>query len=123
MTPTGITHHLAPEPVWEANRDRPGYLPEAFASEGFIHTTNDETHLLDVANRSYRDDHRPYLLLDVDLAKVTARVVNEDAARRYPHVYGPIERAAVVRVRRMVRDPDGTFLAAGADYEPGHSRA
>jgi uncharacterized protein (DUF952 family) len=34
------------------------------------------------------------------------------AAERFPHVYGPIDRAAVARVRTMRRDAAGTFVGA-----------
>lgn len=112
----GLTFHLTPEMVWEAQREETGYLPEAFADEGFIHTTNDDVHVLEVANRYYRDDPRPYLLLDVDLAKVAATTVYEahDVARRYPHIYGPIDRRAVILVRRLERGGDGEFKSIGA---------
>jgi uncharacterized protein (DUF952 family) len=64
---------------------------------------------MEVANRYYRGDARPFLILDVDLARVSASAVYEDAERRYPHIYGPIEREAVVRVRRVSRAGDGSF--------------
>ncbi|HET7056038.1 MAG TPA: DUF952 domain-containing protein [Thermomicrobiales bacterium] len=111
--PAGVTLHLTPEPVWRAQRSLPEYRPEGFAAGGFIHNTDGETEVLAVANRYYRGDARPYLLLDVDLARVTAPAIYEDAARRYPHIYGPIPLDAVLRVRRVERAPDGAFTAIG----------
>ena len=70
-----------------------------------------------MANRYYRADPRPHVVLDVDLARVSAPAIYEDEARQFPHVYGPIEREAVRRVRRMTRAADGTFLGIGEDVE------
>jgi uncharacterized protein (DUF952 family) len=113
----GQTYHLTPQPVWNEQREGEAYLPEAFADEGFIHTTNDELYVLEVANRYYQHDPRPFVLLDVDLTQVRARTIYEDPAHRYPHVYGPIDRPAVTRVRRVERGPDGEFLRIGTDVE------
>jgi uncharacterized protein (DUF952 family) len=44
---------------------------------------------------------------------VAAPVVYEDDERRYPHIYGPLERHAVRLVNRIERAPDGTFVAVG----------
>jgi uncharacterized protein (DUF952 family) len=112
---THVTLHLVPEPVWLAHTDRPTYQPERFAEEGFIHCTDGAALLIDVANRYYRDDSRAYLVLDIDLARVQARAIYEDEAQQYPHIYGPLEREAVTRVRRVERLPNGAFAAIGDD--------
>ena len=112
---THVTLHLVPEPVWLAHEGRPAYQPERFAEEGFIHCTDGEALLIEVANRYYRDDPRAYLVLDVDLTRVQARAIYEDGAQQYPHIYGPLKREAVTRVRRVERLPDGTFAVIGDD--------
>ena len=112
--PVGITLHLTPEPVWLEHRARSEYRPEAFDDEGFIHCTDGEELLLEVANRYYKDDPRPFLLLEVDLGHVSPSAIYEDDERLYPHIYGPMERHAVRRVCRVERAPDGTFTAIGA---------
>ena len=109
-----VTLHLTPEPVWLDQRLLNEYRPEGFDDEGFVHCTDDEDLMLEVANRYYKDDPRPFLLVDLDLDVVSALVVYEDDEGRYPHVYGPIERDAVRRVRRVERAADGTFSAIGA---------
>jgi uncharacterized protein (DUF952 family) len=105
----GVTLHLAPEAVWLAQEEHAEYRPENFAAEGFVHCTDGEDLVLEVANRYYRDDRRPFVLLDVDLSKVRARAIYEDDARCYPHIHGPLDKEAVRRVRRMRRSPDGVF--------------
>jgi uncharacterized protein (DUF952 family) len=116
--PAGMTRHIVPEEVWREHDQLAEYRPEGFAAEGFIHCTNGDDLVLEVANLYYRDDRRAFLLLDVDLARVRAPVIYEDEGRHYPHIYGPLEREAVRRVRRLVRDPSGSFIGiAGPNPE------
>jgi uncharacterized protein (DUF952 family) len=114
-----LTFHLAPEAVWREHRSLTEYRPDAFGEDGFIHCTDGEELVLEVANRYYKDDLRPFLLLDVNLDRVSAPVIYEDVERAYPHIYGPMEREAVLRVRRVERGADGTFLAVG-ETAPEH---
>ena len=107
--PAGVTFHLVPSAVWEAQRRGPLYRPEGFERDGFVHCTDDLNHLVVPANAYYRDDPRPFLALEVDLDAVSAPARYDDEARRYPHVYGAIEVAAVRRILIAVRDADGTF--------------
>jgi uncharacterized protein (DUF952 family) len=111
--PAAVTLHLVPEDVWLAQKDEFRYLPDGFSSEGFIHCTHGDDLVIDVGNRFYRDDPRPYLVLEVDLEHVAAPVIYEDHERRFPHIHGPLERHAVRRVRRIERAADGTFVAIG----------
>jgi uncharacterized protein (DUF952 family) len=108
-----VTLHLVPEDVWLAQKHESWYLPDGFSSEGFIHCTDGDDVVIEVGNRYYRDDPRRYLVIEVDLERVEAPVVYEDDERRFPHIYGSIERRAVRRVSRIERAVDGTFIAIG----------
>jgi uncharacterized protein (DUF952 family) len=108
-----VTLHLVPEDVWLAQKKAARYLPDGFSDEGFIHCTDGDELVIEVGNRYYRDDPRSYLVLEVDLERVAAPVVFEADERRYPHIYGPLERHAVRRVYRIERAADGTFIAIG----------
>jgi len=111
--PDAATLHLVPEDVWLAQNEECHYQPEGFSTEGFIHCTHGRDFVVEVGNRYYRDDPRPYLVLEVDLERVAAPVVYEDDERRFPHIYGPLERHAVRRAYRVERAADGTFIAIG----------
>src|SRR3712207_1066863 len=111
--PPAVTLHLVPEDVWLAQSGDSRYLPEGFSGEGFIHCTHGDDFVIEVGNRYYRDDPRPYLVLELDLERVAAPVIYEDDERRYPHIYGPLERHAVRRIYRVERAADGTFVAIG----------
>jgi len=109
--PGGHTYHLTPEPVWTAQEQEDAYQPEAFGADGFIHCTDGEVNLLAVANTFYQADHRPYVVLVLDRDRITAPVRYEDPKQIFPHIYGPLNRDAVVEVRRAVRLADGSFTS------------
>ena len=104
------TFHLALVEEWTANPDLPTYAPSAFGGEGFIHCTDGERELMEVGNRYYKDDPRGLVALEIDLSRVGAPVRYEDPRQIYPHIYGELERDAVVAVHRVERAPDGAFL-------------
>lgn len=108
-----VTLHLTPVDVWRAQADGPEYLPEAFAADGFIHCTDGEELVLEVGNRYYKSDPRPYCLLTIEPKRVVAKIVYEDPGERYPHIYGPLNTDAVISVRGVGRSPDGVFSGIG----------
>jgi uncharacterized protein (DUF952 family) len=108
---TGVIYHLVPIDYWEAQpTDRP-YAPADFAREGFIHCTQGAEQLALVANRYYRNDRRAWSVLVIAEDALTSELKYEPGADGvlYPHIYGPLNRAAVINVLPMPRDPDGLF--------------
>jgi uncharacterized protein (DUF952 family) len=108
-----VTYHLVAADYWRGQHDGAEYVPEAFAADGFIHCTDGAQNLIDTANRYYRDDPREFVALVIDQAKVLAEIRYEDVARIYPHIYGPLNRDAVVGVVQIVRAADGAFTSMG----------
>ena len=108
-----VTLHLCPAEVWNAQRDASMYLPEAYSQDGFIHCTDGDGELVAVGNRYYQADPREFVVLSVDLSANDARWIYEDPDRIFPHIYGPISPAAVVGIRHVLRDDDGTFTGFG----------
>ena len=116
--------HLLPRRTWEEVRDAGTYLPETFEADGFVHCSSDDDVLLAVANRFYAAVDDELVVLTLDDGRLAAEVRWEapepapppgvDPGTRFPHVYGPLELAAVVEVRRLRRDGDGRFVG----YEP-----
>ncbi len=104
------TYHLVPVAVWTAADAAEPYRAASLADEGFIHCTDGIDALIATANRHYREDPRPFLALTVDLDAVGARWSIEDEAGIYPHVFGPIERPAILAIERVVRDDAGAFI-------------
>ncbi len=110
-----LTYHLVPVEVWTAADPRAPYEAASLASEGFIHCTDGVDELIATANRHYRDDPRPFLALSIDLDTTGSPWRIDDPGGIYPHVYGPIDRAAIVGHAPLVRDGDGQFLRLGPE--------
>jgi uncharacterized protein (DUF952 family) len=99
-----------PETVWRSRDPAAPYLPAAYEADGFVHCTDGDAAMTAVANRFYRADLRPFLLLTLDLDQTGSPWRFDEPGSPYPHIYGPIAPAAVLDVRRMRRDADGVFL-------------
>ena len=104
------TYHLVPRGRWEAGDPGVAYAPDSLGQEGFIHCTDGADELAATANRYFQDETDEMLALVIDLSRLSAPVRYEDERRVFPHVYGSIEREAIVQVLPMRRDHDGTFL-------------
>ena len=107
-------YHLAPAVRWrEWPADRP-YLPAEYAADGFVHCTAGDDLMVQVANRYYRAAPGDFVLLVIDPSRLTSEVRWEDSgdelAPQFPHVYGPIDRAAIVVMRQMRRAESGEFI-------------
>jgi uncharacterized protein (DUF952 family) len=107
----GLIYHLVPIDYWEAQPADRWYAPADFVREGFIHCTRGEEQLAIVANRYYRNDRRTWHVLVIDETALRAKVKYEPGADGvlYPHIYGPLNRDAVIEVLPMPRDHDGVF--------------
>lgn len=105
-----VVFHMLPKTAWEAVPPGGDYRAATLVSEGFVHCTAEPAVLQVVANRFYRAEPGDWLILAVDLAKVTAEVRWEAAdGHLFPHIYGPIARGAVVRVIPFPRGEDGVY--------------
>ncbi|CAM9889344.1 unnamed protein product [Pylaiella littoralis] len=130
-------YHLVQEAKWkEAGGE--AYLPPTYAADGFIHATKEAQLLLPVANHFYTDVPGIFICLCIDTAKLKSEVKFEAAAPvgdkpahskaeaedrpagpdgkqprqpLFPHIYGPIDSAAVVAELAVKRTDAGAFLS------------
>lgn len=113
--------HLVPFAEWHMQHPAVPFAPASLEAEGFVHCTGDLDGLLTVANRFYRDQPGDFLAVELTVDGLAAEVRWEAPAHptgeaatpdepRFPHVYGPLGRAAVTGVHRAQRTDDGTFL-------------
>jgi uncharacterized protein (DUF952 family) len=112
--------HIAARERWEAARGAGVYRGETLESEGFIHAST-PAQIVATANRYYRG-RTDLILLSIDPARVGAEIRWEAAANGelYPHIYGPLNVDAVVRVRDFQPGEAGRFVAPeGLAGEPG----
>jgi uncharacterized protein len=113
-----VIWHLLPLERWRA-AGHSGYVPGTEDAEPFVHASPDLQTALAVANLLFRDGDAPLVGLCLDTEKLAAPVRYEPAdpapppgvpARTlFPHVYGPVETAAVTQVRYARRDPSGAY--------------
>ena len=104
-------YHLVPRADWEAASDESEYSAASLASEGFIHCSKDHEQMFAVARRLYRD-RIDMLVLELD-TEALASPMKEEPSRSgeiYPHIYGPINRTAVVRVLELESDGAGGYV-------------
>ena len=115
-TQTNVAFHMLPKDRWDALSPGADYRADTLALEGFVHCTAEPPMLEVVANRFYREEPGEWVILAVDLQKVGAEVRWEEAdGHLFPHIYGPIEQHAVLRVAPFPRRQDGTYyLQEGA---------
>ncbi len=105
---TALIVHICARADWEQAQKDGAYRAASLEQEGFIHASRPEQ-VLGVANRFYRgrDD---LLLLWIDPRRLSAPLKNELAdGDTYPHVYGPLNLEAVVRVVPFPAAPDGGY--------------
>ena len=106
----GIIFHLTKQADWEARDLNEGYVAPSLASEGFIHCSEDEAQLLQVAHRLFAAE-AGLLALEVETDLLTSPVQREPARSGviYPHIYGPIDLSSVAGTRRILVGADGSF--------------
>lgn len=122
--PPAAILHLMPEAAWSALADDEGVRNPSLDTDGFMHCTDDPDVMLQVANAFYRSDSGSFVVLHVEIARLRSRCLWEAPAHpretevpplavSFPHVYGPIDRSAVVRVQPVTRDASGLFTGYG----------
>ena len=91
-----IYHVVLPE-VWDNFRETL-YEAESLATEGFIHCSFAEQ--LDGVLQRYYSQVPKVKVLEIDTSKLDSTLVVEPSTggESYPHIYGPINRDAVVAI-------------------------
>jgi uncharacterized protein (DUF952 family) len=118
VAPAMLIFHLAIDKEWAAAIEHGGAYDRStrgrsLAEEGFIHCSfaNQVDTIADLLYRG-RDD---VLLLTVDTSRLHSpvRIEKVDGTDQlFPHIYGPLPLAAVVRVAAIPLDPDGRLAVA-----------
>ena len=108
-------YHIATVSDWDqAQRDseyRTSTRGRSLSEEGFIHAST-AAQVLPVANAMYLDEPQDLVLLVLDTGRIGAGIRYEPVpgwADPFPHIYGPLEAAAVVRAVPLERDAAGSF--------------
>ena len=120
--------HLLSLADWEQFGPADAVTNPSLEREGFIHCTDDPAVLIQIANAFYCAADGAFVVLHVDSDRLTSRCVWEEPAHvdgsagpsfapTFPHIYGPIDRDAIVAVQPLQRDEAGRFTGYG-EIEP-----
>ena len=104
-----MIYHIISRSDWEEAAGGECYRGDTLDTEGFIHCSTAEQ-VVDTANILF-SGHEDLLLLEIDEERLSAEVRYEDAGdgRLFPHIYSPMEIAAVVKVIDFPLEADGRF--------------
>jgi uncharacterized protein (DUF952 family) len=112
LFPTRTIFHITSSEHFDPTKNE--YLPPQYAQDGFIHCTRGADLMLMVANKYYRTVPGEFLLLVIDVGALTAplkyEALDPDVPFPFPHIYGPLNREAIIKTLTMKRAVDGTFL-------------
>jgi uncharacterized protein (DUF952 family) len=94
--------HIVQSGVW-ANHSSEFYEAESLSIEGFIHCSFVEQ-IDSVIDRYYKNVGE-ITLLEIDIAKLNSKLVVEPSTggENYPHIYGPINKSAIVGTEQRKR--------------------
>ena len=113
-----MIYHLTSRQAWSEAQSRGEYHAESLESEGFIHCST-ETQVLPVAEKYYKGQSN-MILLKIDPARLSSELRWEPPTGGapppgvpegdlFPHIYGPINLDAIVKVYDLESNPDGSY--------------
>ena len=93
-----IIYHIVTPEIWEKFKDKNEYETESLKAENFIHCSY-RNQLDDVLDRYYENE-RKVLILHINPHLLSAKLIAERSTNGeiYPHIYGAINRSAIVGV-------------------------
>ena len=114
-----MIYHIASRSAWNEARGRGDYRAESLDTEGFIHCSTEEQ-VIPVAEKFYKGQS-DLLLLVIEPQQLTSELKWEPPAGGvpppgipegdlFPHVYGPVNLDAVVKVFDLQTNPDGKYV-------------
>ncbi len=105
--------HIAAASAWDESAE--SYAPDTLDSEGFIHCS-DPRQVMTVLGERVRGANR-LLLLEIDPGRVAPEIRYENlegGQESFPHIYGPLNREAVLAAHPLVAGPSGDFSTPDA---------
>jgi uncharacterized protein (DUF952 family) len=113
-----MIYHITSLEAWNEARQRGDYRTGSLETEGFIHCSTDQQ-VIPVAEKYYKGQEK-LILLVIEPERLTSDLKWEPPAEGapppgvpegslFPHIYGPINLEAVVRVFDLQSQPDGKY--------------
>lgn len=106
-----IIYHMTPLATWEAQLEQPVYQPPSLIQEGFIHCTAELEKLEQVANHFYRGSPGSFIIVCIAVERLDVELRWEMVDDHvFPHIYGGLNRSAVVDVAPFPRNASNRFV-------------
>ena len=102
--------HILKKTDADAAKVAGSYLPENYATEGFIHCSY-ASQVCKVALHFYKAQ-QDLILLEIDKSLLSCKVIDEDlygAGENFPHIYGELPWQAVRQMHDFPSNADGSF--------------
>ena len=95
-------YHVVIREEWEAAAGQSFFEAKSLSSEGFIHCSYADQ--LESVLERYFADAGEVVILYLDANQLTSPLVSEPSTNgeAYPHIYGPINKDAIVTVEKRV---------------------
>lgn len=105
-----LIYHIVPVAHWKQQQGKPDYEAASLGTEGFIHLSQREQ-VAGTLSRYYQNVP-DLLLLHIDTDKLTHELKYEPATNNelFPHLYGPINKDAIVRTEQLLTAQAGAGL-------------
>ena len=111
--------HITSRTAWEEAQAKGEYRADSLTTEGFIHCST-LSQVLPVANNFYKGQSG-LILLEIEPTLLSQDLKWEPPSGgapppgvpvgdQFPHIYGPINLNAVLKVVDLESKPDGTFI-------------
>ncbi len=105
-----VIYHMLPADDWSGLPAGAAYRAASLETEGFIHCSGSRSTLLSVGNSFYRNEPGAWLILVIDEAAVESPIQWDAVGdAEFPHIYGPLNRSAIIEVVPFPRSADGAF--------------
>jgi len=119
-----MIYHITARQDWQEAQQRGEQRAESLESEGFIHCST-HTQVLPVAEKYYKGQQGNVLLM-IDPSLLTSELRWEPPSggapplgvpegEPFPHIYGPINLEAIVKVFDLETNPDGSYKLPAFD--------
>lgn len=105
-----LIYHITARETWENALQSGSYTADSLETEGFIHASTRQQ-IIATANRFYAGKHG-LVVLEIASARVRSEIRYEAVpdGELFPHIYGALDPAAVIRVLPFEPRADGTFV-------------
>jgi uncharacterized protein (DUF952 family) len=116
-----MIYHITSRAAWQDAQQRGDYRVESLETEGFIHCST-KSQVLPVAEKFYQGQPGLILLM-IDPALLSSELQGEPPSGGapppgvpegdlFPHIYGPINLDAIVKVYALEADLDGKYKSS-----------